>query len=107
MLVPRAKPATAKGSLTKTCCFALTLPHWTQLRTQTSISMQPLSPEHNFLLHQISERANLILDARGFFSTPIPKAGPHKHEHHDDDLLSRREARCRKGQGLSPDAPLH
>jgi hypothetical protein len=22
------------------------------------------------------------------FSTPIPKAGPHKHEHHNDDLLS-------------------
>jgi len=24
-------------------------------------------PEHNFLLHQISERANLILDARSLF----------------------------------------
>src|SRR5215469_10015152 len=61
MLVPRAKPATAKGSFTKTCCFALTP------SPPDPILMQPLSPEHNFLLHQISERANLILDARGLF----------------------------------------
>ena len=38
------------------------------LRTQTShLDTARENPEYNFLLHQISERANLILDARSLF----------------------------------------
>jgi hypothetical protein len=40
------------------------------------------------LLHQISERANLYPTHEAFLALQEPKAGPHKHEHHNDDLLS-------------------
>src|SRR5262245_28532943 len=67
-LMRRAKPTTAKGSLAKTCYFALNqFPPGLAKNANLPSRYRSQEPEHNFLLHQISERANLILDARSLF----------------------------------------
>src|SRR5215472_10225681 len=67
-LYAACKPRTAKCSLTETCCFALNLsPPDPAKNANLPSRYRSQDPEHNFLLHQISERANLVLDARSLF----------------------------------------
>jgi hypothetical protein len=66
--MPRASPQLQKGSLTKTWGFALNqFAAGAAKNANSHLDTARENPEYNFLLHPISGRANLILDARSLF----------------------------------------
>src|SRR5215510_1400329 len=75
--------------VTKTWCLTLDQSQRTQLRTQTS-HLDTAREIRNTTFCCTKFQSALISSEthEPFFSTPTPKAGPHKHEHHNDDLLS-------------------
>src|SRR5262245_8791115 len=88
--------------VTKTWCLTLDQSHRTQLRTQTShLDTAREIRNTTFCCTKFQSALISYETHEAFFSTPIPKAGPHKHEHHTYDLLSG--AKLVAGNGESCD----